>query len=90
MYIYKKINNLFNTINIKSYCIIFILFSLIPIKSTSTENNFTSFSVGQGLSHTHILSIYQDSKGYLWIGTYGGLNLYNGYSFHLYLSLIHI
>jgi ligand-binding sensor domain-containing protein len=28
-----------------------------------------------------VYAIYQDSKGYLWIGTHDGLNRYDGYEF---------
>ena len=30
------------------------------------------------LSNNAILDMYQDETGYMWIGTYDGLNLYNG------------
>ncbi len=30
------------------------------------------------LSNNAILDMYQDESGYMWIGTYDGLNLYNG------------
>lgn len=30
------------------------------------------------LSNNAILEMYQDENGYMWIGTYDGLNLYNG------------
>ena len=30
------------------------------------------------LSNNAILDMYQDENGYMWIGTYDGLNLYNG------------
>ncbi len=36
------------------------------------------------LSNNAILDLYQDSDGYMWIGTYDGLNLYNGKTTHVY------
>ena len=30
------------------------------------------------LSNNAIIDIYQDDRGYMWIGTYDGLNLFNG------------
>jgi signal transduction histidine kinase/ligand-binding sensor domain-containing protein len=37
-----------------------------------------------GLSQGHVLCMLQDKEGYIWIGTYYGLNRYNGYSFKLF------
>ena len=30
------------------------------------------------LSNNAVLCMYQDQNGYMWFGTYDGLNLYNG------------
>ena len=35
-------------------------------------NNFQTFSIEQGLPQSNVFCIYQDSRGYLWIGTDGG------------------
>jgi PAS domain S-box-containing protein len=45
---------------------------------------FKRFKVEHGLSQSTIYSIFQDSKGFLWIGTEGGLNRYDGYNFKIY------
>jgi ligand-binding sensor domain-containing protein/signal transduction histidine kinase len=37
-----------------------------------------------GLPHSNIRSILQDSRGYLWIGTTDGLSLFDGYRFSNY------
>lgn len=36
------------------------------------------------LSNNAIIDIYQDAHGYMWIGTYDGLNLYNGKNTYVY------
>ncbi|HEX5155422.1 MAG TPA: two-component regulator propeller domain-containing protein [Parafilimonas sp.] len=42
---------------------------------------FESFTTESGLSENMVYAVYQDSKGYLWIGTHDGLNRYDGYNF---------
>ena len=39
---------------------------------------FGHLGVNEGLLHNNVLSILQDSRGYLWIATYDGLNRYDG------------
>jgi len=45
---------------------------------------FERISLEDGLSQSSILSILQDSFGFLWFGTEDGLNRYDGYSFAIY------
>jgi len=37
--------------------------------------------IENGLSNNSVTCIYQDRQGYLWFGTYDGLNRYDGYEF---------
>lgn len=41
--------------------------------------SFKQITIQNGLSHTDANSIVQDEKGYIWIGTYSGLNRYDGF-----------
>lgn len=43
-------------------------------------------TVVDGLSQNDVNCIFQDSYGYIWIGTGGGLNRYDGYSFKNYYN----
>ncbi|MCP4155421.1 MAG: response regulator [bacterium] len=46
--------------------------------------DFEHISVEQGLSQSTVVSIFQDSRGFLWFGTESGLNRYDGYNFIVY------
>ncbi len=42
---------------------------------------FRSYKVSDGLAHSGVLSLFQDSRGYYWIGTVAGLSFYDGVGF---------
>jgi signal transduction histidine kinase/ligand-binding sensor domain-containing protein/CheY-like chemotaxis protein/AraC-like DNA-binding protein len=44
--------------------------------------------IDQGLSNNVVTAIYQDYKGFLWFGTYDGLNRYDGYGFRIFRNVI--
>ncbi|HTG65484.1 MAG TPA: two-component regulator propeller domain-containing protein [Flavobacterium sp.] len=59
--------------------------------------SFTAFSqqysvkfldISNGLSNNSVTTIYQDKEGYLWFGTYDGLNRYDGYTFKVFRNEI--
>jgi signal transduction histidine kinase/ligand-binding sensor domain-containing protein/DNA-binding response OmpR family regulator len=45
---------------------------------------FECLSVKDGLSQLSVMSIFQDSKGFIWFGTRNGLNRYDGYNFKIF------
>jgi signal transduction histidine kinase/CheY-like chemotaxis protein/ligand-binding sensor domain-containing protein len=45
---------------------------------------FDHLGTKQGLSHGNVITILQDSKGFMWFGTRDGLNKYDGYNFVIY------
>ena len=45
---------------------------------------FSHISIEQGLSQSVVITILQDSQGFLWFGTQDGLNRYDGYEFKIY------
>jgi PAS domain S-box-containing protein len=45
---------------------------------------FEHLAIEDGLSQNAGLAIFQDSKGYLWIGSQDGLNRYDGFNFKIY------
>jgi len=79
------------------YCVILIISTVVIAYSQNTDRIFFEhFSIESGLSHIGVNTIMQDSKGFLWIGTYDGLNRFDGVNFRVFrndigdsTSLIH-
>ncbi len=57
---------------------------LVPLKQYGQQYNFKNYSVESGLPYVQIFAMYQDSKGYLWSGGYGGASKFNGKVFKNY------
>ncbi|MFY0628361.1 MAG: response regulator [Reichenbachiella sp.] len=47
-------------------------------------NDFYHYNTRNGLSQNDVREIFQDSKGYIWVGTHDGLNRFDGYSFETF------
>lgn len=67
----------------------FMIINIFPVEvygKEFTDNylKFKNISIEDGLTQSSIRCTYQDSLGYIWIGTYEGLNRYNGYEFKQY------
>jgi len=63
----------------------FLIFS--PISKSSCQEagiSFQKYSTREGLSQSSIVTIYQDDEGFMWFGTYGGLNRFDGYNFKVF------
>ena len=45
---------------------------------------FERIGIEDGLSHSAVWKILQDSEGYMWFGTQDGLNKYDGYKFKIF------
>jgi PAS domain S-box-containing protein len=61
-----------------------ILFLSSPLYSQTEEIQFEAISIESGLSQSTVVCICQDSKDFLWFGTYNGLNRYDGYGFKVF------
>ncbi len=81
-----KLNNLFQKyFNIKLIAGLIILSAChILIYASEGDFKFDRISTEDGLSQSTVFCITQDSKGFIWIGTQGGLNKYDGYNFTVY------
>ncbi|WP_147676354.1 hybrid sensor histidine kinase/response regulator transcription factor [Algibacter pacificus] len=74
--------------NLNNYCLISVIFLL------SSSNLFSQWRLNhiggeQGLSHNRVTSIVQDKLGYLWFGTFNGVNQYDGYTMKQYNYGLH-
>jgi len=47
---------------------------------------FDQYTVDNGLSQSTVNCLFQDSKGYLWVGTQDGLNRFNGKNFDVFYN----
>lgn len=50
----------------------------------SDEYSLQKIDNNQGLSHSAVLSIFQDEWGLMWFGTYDGLDNYDGHTMEVY------
>lgn len=65
--------------------ILSILFAILPaILHASDEYTLQKIDYNQGLSHSAVLSIFQDDWGLMWLGTYDGLDNYDGHTMEVY------
>lgn len=76
---------------IRLICYIFILILVVAKNYTIAQNYyFERLSIENGLSQNSIYAIAQDKKGFIWFGTFDGLNKYDGYEFKVYKSNMEI
>ncbi|MGL4878889.1 ligand-binding sensor domain-containing protein, partial [Paraclostridium dentum] len=66
--------------------VLIIIFCGINLDLTYAYNDmsFKNITIEDGLSQSSVNTLYQDTNGYMWIGTNDGLNRYNGYDFKVY------
>ncbi|TQV81438.1 hybrid sensor histidine kinase/response regulator [Aliikangiella coralliicola] len=77
--------------------LVFFIFSLLlfsgdlwtnhglgQVKSDDTNITFTRYTSEEGLSSNAVRSIVQDDLGFIWFGTWDGLNRFDGYEFKVY------
>jgi len=64
------------------YCAVALL--ILGISNTTKSQSVSYLGIEQGLSNNTVTDIYKDSFGFMWFGTFDGLNRYDGYTFKLF------
>ena len=67
----------------KHFFIIFSLSFFFVALGAQESYRIKYLSSTQGLSNNSVRAIFQDSRGFMWFGTYDGLNRYDGYEFKI-------
>ena len=69
----------------KFLSILFLILSVLTLYAEKT-NYLYSFNsdLNEGISQLSVMTIYQDSRGYLWFATKNGLNRFNGKEYKIY------
>lgn len=70
-----------------SIILIVLLFGSFYTYSNTQKLDFDHVTLDDGLSHSFVQAIFQDSKGFLWVGTVNGLNRYDGYGVKVYNNI---
>lgn len=52
-----------------------------PTPASAQVLNFTAYGANEGLPQLQVFALLQDTRGFIWIGTYGGLSRYDGREF---------
>ncbi len=82
IFIFHEMNGMLRKIVI--CCVIFLLICGTKLQGTQYFQKLAKFTTEHGIANNTILSVFQDSTGLLWIGTFQGLSSYNGSEFVSY------
>ena len=64
--------------------LLFLWVPLVTAGAFTSEARFLKIGTAQGLPNGSVSSLVQDSRGFLWMGTQGGLARWDGYSFKIF------
>jgi ligand-binding sensor domain-containing protein/signal transduction histidine kinase/DNA-binding response OmpR family regulator len=82
---WKKNQEFFFTIGPFMFCIYLLFFCFLFFSNASARQiRFNKIDIEHGLIGNAVQSIGQDSRGFMWIGTYDGLVRYDGNEFRNY------
>jgi PAS domain S-box-containing protein len=70
---------------IKQFLIILLLLLFITSQANDLNFNFQPVKLKESqLSSKRVMALLQDSKGFIWIGTEAGVNVFDGYTYKVY------
>jgi signal transduction histidine kinase/ligand-binding sensor domain-containing protein/DNA-binding NarL/FixJ family response regulator len=69
------------------YCIVLIILCVWLGKNVYASQPIKYLGIENGLSNNAVTCITQDRYGFIWMGTYDGLNRYDGYQFKIFRNL---
>lgn len=75
----------------KQKIIVFILLFIVVFSVSAQDTKIEyaqKLTITDGLAHNGVTSILEDSKGFLWFGTYDGINKYDGYELKTYKNTV--
>lgn len=69
---------------LRGWLLIFLFLGWFQVTGQSPNLKFRHITSTDGLVQNNVVTILQDSRGFMWFGTRAGLNRFDGYDFRLY------
>jgi hypothetical protein len=70
----------------KLYGFVFIFLPCFSFEASAQQLILKNYKIKDGLPSTEVYCAFQDSKGYIWFGSDGGVSKFDGYSFKNYTT----
>lgn len=81
----SSVHSKFHYASWKSLVLTVLIHTLITsTQAQQPERKFIPLTTEDGLSQSHVRTIFQDARGFMWFGTADGLNRYDGREFRVY------
>lgn len=69
---------------LKSITFLCLLLALNAVADEPIKSKMTHYSTEEGLSHDGVLCMFRDREGFMWFGTWDGINRFDGQNFVTY------
>ena len=71
----------------KRFALFIVLATQVYFLSAKEHYVIQHYSIKDGMSQNTVMAILQDKQGFMWFGTWDGLNRYDGYEFETYKAM---